>query len=55
MGLNASFRTALRWPVRGRPRGVGRNGSVTSHNRTVLSVLPLAMMCRTGLNATVLT
>src|SRR5437764_1069158 len=46
---------ALVWPVRGGPKEVGLVGLTTFHNRTVMSLLPLARVCPSGLNATELT
>ena len=40
------------WPVRGEPRGAGWAGSLTFHNRTVPSALPLARMRASVLNTT---
>jgi hypothetical protein len=50
-GLNATDKTELVWPVRVL-RGWGWRGSLTSHNRAVLSVLAVARVRPSGLNAT---
>ena len=50
-GLNATEQTPLVWPVRV-PSRLGWWGSLTSHNRAVLSTLAVARVCPSGLNAT---